>query len=370
MKIIAACDSFKGSLSSRQANEACRRGILEVYPNCDVDCIALGDGGEGTSEAIAWSNPGGRWRKVATVDPLRRPIEAAYYILPKGDIAVIECAAAAGITLLSDEELNPLTATTFGLGLMIADAMDHGCRKIAVGLGGSATNDGGTGMLQALGYRFIDKSGREIEHVDGSTLAEIAVIDGSRRLPALDSAEITILCDVTNPLTGPNGATMIYGPQKGADAGMLTTLETGMLNYAGIIGSEAANTPGAGAAGGLGAAFMTFLGAKARRGIDAVLELCRFDLRIAGADLVISGEGRIDQSSAMGKAPGGVEAHAAAAGVRTLIIGGHVAANVFDDVLQVTPSDMPLSLAMQPSVAMRNIRTSIAAYLADKRRRS
>lgn len=360
--IIVACDSFKGSLGSAAVNEACREGIHVACPHCNVTALTLADGGEGTAAAVAASVPGGCWHTVNADNPLGEPVAAAYYAMPDGSTAVIETAAAAGLTLV--RERNPWLASTYGLGQMIADAREKGYTKIIVGLGGSATNDGGTGMLQALGYKFYDRSGKLILSRGGRILSEIASIEA----PAAGfGVSVTALCDVDNPLTGERGATRIYGPQKGAGAGMLDALESGMCNYARVIGPDVASTPGAGAAGGLGAALLAFAHAELRPGIDVILDLAGFDEKLRHADLVITGEGRLDASTLMGKAPAGILRRAAQHGVPVIAIAGSVAADVdfcgFKAVAAVTPSAMPLPQAMRPEIAAANISKAVSSLL-------
>lgn len=360
--IIVACDSFKGSLGSSAVNEACREGILAACPHCKVTAIALADGGEGTVAAVAASVPGGVWYKVEVDNPLGTPVEAAYYAMPDGRTAVMETAAAAGLTLVNDH--NPWLASTYGLGQMIADAREKGYADITVGLGGSATNDGGTGMLQALGYKFYDRDGALIADCGGRILSRIASIEA----PAAGfGVSVTALCDVDNPLTGEHGATRIFGPQKGAGADMLDALEAGMCNYARVIGADVASTPGAGAAGGLGAALLAFAHAELRPGIDVILDLAGFDDKLRHADLVITGEGRLDASTLMGKAPAGILRRATKQGVPVVAIAGSVAADVdfsgFKTVAAVSPQAMPLALAMRPDIAAANISKTVSSLL-------
>ena len=360
--IIVACDSFKGSLGSAAVNEACREGILAACPHCNVTTLTLADGGEGTAAAVAASVPGGCWHTVNACNPLGEPIEAAYYAMPDGHTAVIETAAAAGLTLI--KEHNPWLTSTYGLGQMIADARDKGYDKVIVGLGGSATNDGGTGMLQALGYKFYDRSGKLILSRGGRILSEIASVEA----PAEGfGVSVTALCDVDNPLTGERGATRIFGSQKGAGADMLDALEAGMRNYERVIGPDVASTPGAGAAGGLGAALLAFAHAELRPGIDVILDLAGFDEKLRHADLVITGEGSLDASTLMGKAPAGILRRAAQHGVPVIAIAGSGAADVdfsgFKAEAAVTPSAMPLSQAMRPEIAAANISKTVSSLL-------
>ncbi len=369
MKITVACDSFKGSLSSAGANTACALGITDIIPDCEIDCITLADGGEGTVDAIAANMPGGIFLTPVCCDPSGKPHTARYYALPQISTAIIETADCAGLTLLPPEKRDPWTTSTFGLGMTIADAASRNYRHLIIGLGGSATNDGGTGMLQALGYRFLDHNHQIITETGGRILCRIGSIDSSARLKKLDGIEITALCDVSNPLTGPHGATFVYGPQKGAATDMLMRLEEGMVNYATLISPDIANAPGAGAAGGLGAAMMAFLKAELKPGTNTILSLVNFKERIKDSNLVITGEGKIDNSSLMGKAPYGIATQARLMDIPSLVIAGRIDDTLdrshFDSIREINPPDTPATIAMQPGTASQNIRRTIAAYLAD-----
>lgn len=367
MKVIIACDSFKGSLDSAAVNEACRLGVEDALPDSSVDSIELADGGEGTVDAIASVVGGGIRHTVIVENPIGEEIEAYYYGLPDGKTAIIETASAAGLTLIPACRRNPLYTGTYGLGQLIADAVSKGYRSIVVGLGGSATNDGGTGMLQALGYRLQDESGGIINHRGGIILSKIVAIDSSCRIAGLENVEFTALCDVANPLLGCEGATYIYGPQKGADASMLEVLEKGMANYARLLPDGIANSRGAGAAGGLGAAMLGFLKAKLKPGIDAILDIVDFDRMLIDVDLVITGEGRLDRSTMMGKAVSGILRRAQSRGVPVIAIGGSVDRSLdlsgFRAAYSVTPPGMSLETAMRPEIASRNIRTTISRII-------
>ena len=364
MKIIVACDSFKGSLTSDEVNEACRLGIRDVMPQSRVYCISIADGGEGTTAAIAKCCPCGRWEKVKVCNPIGDIIDAEYYVLPDSRIAVIETAAAAGLTIISEEYRNPLYTDSYGLGMMMADAVGKGCRKLIIGLGGSATNDAGVGMLMALGYRFIDYGGKPICRRGGIALGDIA---GISHIPDfIHDIEICCLCDVTNPLLGNNGATKVFGPQKGADAELLRILENGMTNYAKLLDHTVLTTPGAGAAGGIGASLLNFFNTELRPGIDVILDLADFSSISSDADLIITGEGRIDRSSLMGKTVSGILRQSG--NIPVVAIGGTVD-NTADlsplkTTIAVTPLDMPLCEAMKPEVAKANIRATVARMLA------
>ena len=311
MKVVIAIDSFKGSLSSVEAGNAAAKGVKRVFP--DAECIVspLADGGEGTVDALV-AGMGGEFREVEVTGPDGRPTEARYGLLP-GGTAVMEMAQAAGITLVSGAARNPLRTTTYGVGEMIRDAAAKGAKRIVIGIGGSATNDGGAGMLQALGWRLLDASGKDIQR-GGAGLADISRIESPDANAYADVSGLSfrIACDVTNPLCGPNGASAVFGPQKGATPEMVAALDAALARFAAVttasLGAtgDAASAPGAGAAGGLGYAFKTFLGAELTQGVDLVLQETRLDDAMRDVDVVVTGEGRLDGQTAMGKAPIGV----------------------------------------------------------------
>lgn len=307
MKIVVACDSYKGSCSSVKAVQYIKKGVLRACPDAVVETIPMADGGEGLVETILEAVPG-RLCTAQVTDPLGRPISAAYGVLGDGS-AVIEMAAASGLPLLSRKERNPLLTTTYGTGELVRTALDQGCRKIMIGIGGSATNDGGAGMAQALGVRFLDREGRELPF-GGGALGRLYDIDVSGLDPRLAEAEIVVACDVDNPLCGEKGASVVYGPQKGASPEMVRNLDRNLAHFAriaeGKTGRRVATEKGAGAAGGLGAGLMLFCGAQMKSGIDTVLDITNFDGKCQGADLVITGEGRLDYQSVHGKVPVGV----------------------------------------------------------------
>jgi len=319
MKIVFAIDSFKGSLGSLEAGRAAAEGARRAIPGAECTVRPLADGGEGTVEALA-DGMGGELRSVEVTGPAGKPTVATYGVA--GATAVMEMAQASGITLVSGAERNPLYTTTFGVGEMIADAIAHGCRRFVVGIGGSATNDGGAGMLQALGFRLLDASGEEIPR-GGAALAGIARIERGPVAEKLAGCEFRIACDVTNPLCGPNGASAVFGPQKGATPEMAAALDAALARFAEVSGGDA-GFPGAGAAGGLGFAFRTFLGAELKSGVDIVLEETRLEDHVKDADVVVTGEGRLDAQTAMGKAPCGVAALAKRHGKKVLAFSGCV----------------------------------------------
>lgn len=308
MKAVVAIDSLKGSLSSMEAGNAIAEGIYRADAEAKVEVRPLADGGEGTVDALV-QGMNGSLRKVRVTGPLGDKVDAAYGIIEEAKMAVIEMSAAAGITLVPDEKKNPLFTTTYGVGEMIRDAIEKGCRKFVVGIGGSATNDGGIGMLQALGYDFLNSKGNAVPY-GAKGLEDLAEIRKEHVLPELAQCEFKVACDVTNPLCGPLGASAVYGPQKGATPEMVREMDQWLADYAKLAAncSEKADAehPGTGAAGGLGFAFLTFTNAVLESGIKIVLEETKLEQYIQDADIVITGEGRLDGQTAMGKAPVGV----------------------------------------------------------------
>lgn len=311
MKVVVAPDSFKGSLSSKEVSEAIKKGILLYDQEASVTTVPMADGGEGTVDAIINNNEG-QMITLPVHDPLMRIIEGFYGKFD--DTAVIEMAAASGLPLLEDEERNPLLASSFGTGELIKDALDKGCQTIIMAIGGSATNDGGMGMLKALGVKFYDQNRQEIGE-GGGALADIASIDTSGLDPRIQGTQITVACDVDNPLCGLNGASHIFGPQKGATPDMVLELDKNLINLAKVSSNaleiDHQNEPGAGAAGGLGFALISYLNAELKKGIDIVIEKANLRNALKDADLVITGEGQIDYQTAFGKTPFGVAQAAA-----------------------------------------------------------
>lgn len=308
MKVTIAIDSFKGSLSTFEAGNAAAEGIKRVYTDAETVVSPIADGGEGTTEAIVEAL-GGEMRYVEVSDPLGRRITAGYGYIPESKTAVIEMSSAAGITLVSEAERNPMDTTTFGVGEMIIDAIRNGCRKFVAGIGGSATNDGGTGMLSALGFEFLDKEGNKIP-LGAKGLEKLYRIKTDNVIPELCECRFRIACDVTNPLCGENGCSAIYGPQKGATPENIPVMDSLLKNFAVLtkeIFPEAdAEYPGAGAAGGMGFAFMAYLSGELVSGIELVMSETGLEEKIKDSDVVITGEGRLDSQSANGKAPVGV----------------------------------------------------------------
>lgn len=370
-KIIIAPDSFKGCLSASEVAECCAAAVKAVLPGTEAVAIPLADGGEGTVATLGESL-GGVSRTCTVKDPLGREITTTYLLSADGKSALMEVAQTSGLTLLKSDERNPLKTSSYGLGMLIADAVNLGCRTIMVGLGGSATNDGGMGMLSALGYRFYGKDGHRLDGC-GEDLAKVVSIDGSEVNPALKDTHFIVACDVDNRLTGPLGATAVFGPQKGAYSTMLIALEEGMQNYAKVAGEftgkDLSTLRGGGAAGGLGAAFHAFLNAVMEPGIDMVLETLNFEDRIKGADLIITGEGRIDAQSLMGKVLSGVLKSSKSAGVPLIAIAGLVEdsdrlneAGVCA-LLPIQSGACTLDEAMEPATAKENITRTVTQAL-------
>lgn len=368
MKVVIAPDSFKGSLSSTEVARAAAKAVADCFPSCSTVTVGAADGGEGTVRAMT-AALGGDLIKVMVSDPLGRQVEAEYG--KAGDTAVIETAAACGLVLLSPEERNPMDTSTFGVGEMILDALGRGCGRFIIGLGGSATNDGGTGMLSALGVRFLDSEGREIRGCGGS-LGKIVDMDCSGIPESLSRCSFTVACDVDTPFCGPSGAAEVFAPQKGAGPEQVKILDMGMAGFAGLVkdklGRDIAAIPGSGAAGGLGGAFSAFLGARLRSGVDMVLDAIGFDSLLEGADLVITGEGRADGQTPKGKTAAGILRRAGRAGIPTVLIAGEVENSEaleslgFRDIIRVTPEGMPLEVAMDPEVAAGNIYRALVDY--------
>lgn len=324
MRIVVAPDSYKGSVSALGVARAMERGVLAVFPDAEVLKVPIADGGEGTVEALVTAT-GGTLRSDAVTGPLGDPVEAAWGILGDGATAVIEMAAASGLPLVPRDRRDPRMTTTRGTGELLRLALDRGLRRFVVGIGGSATNDGGTGFARALGVRFLDRDGRDLPE-GGGALAALDRIDLSRLDPRLAEASILVACDVDNPLCGPRGASAVYGPQKGATPDIVAELDGALGVLARVAardtGREVALRPGAGAAGGLGAGLMWFTPANLRPGVEIVLAATGFEALVKGAALVITGEGRTDAQTAMGKAPVGVAAVAAAQGVPVVCLSG------------------------------------------------
>jgi glycerate kinase len=324
MKIVVAPNSFKGSLSASQAAAAIARGVRQARPEAEVLEIPVADGGEGTVEALV-SARRGTYRSVEVEGPLGDPVQATYGLIDDGRTGVVELASASGLTLIAADQRDPRKTSTYGFGQLLNAVRGQGIESIIAGIGGSATNDGGAGMAQALGYRLLDATGRDLPR-GGAELARLERIDAADFDAGWRSIRVMVACDVTNPLTGPEGASFIYGPQKGADEKAVRELDQALGHLAEVIerdlGKRVADVPGAGAAGGAGAGLIAFLDAKLVPGAPLVVDASGFDAVLPGARLVITGEGRVDGQTAFGKAPGEVVKRARAAGIPTLLLAG------------------------------------------------
>ena len=372
-RIVIASDSFKGSLTSVEVAQSATKGILEVYPDCKLTQVNVADGGEGTVDAVVDTLQGEKIT-ISVSNPIGKPVDATYGIA--GDTAIIEMAAASGLPLLAAEERNPWVTSTYGTGEMILDAIARGCSKFLVGIGGSATNDAGTGMLQALGFRFFDNNGILIENCCGGILGEIASIDDTQVPEAIKNAQFTVACDVDTPFCGPIGAAYVFAPQKGASPEMVQQLDEGMASFAKVIeakyGIDIVPMAGAGAAGGMGGGFRAFLNATLKKGIDMVLDAIGFDSIISGADLVVTGEGKVDFQTAKGKTAAGVLARAKAQGIPVVAIGGCVEMcdslreMGFAGIYPILEEKVPLELAMQRDFASQNVTNTLIRILSQK----
>lgn len=363
MKIVIAIDSLKGSLSSMEAGHAIEQGIRNVLPETKVLVKPLADGGEGTTEALV-EGLGGDMVQVQVHGPLETPVNAAYGVIGESKTAIMEMAAAAGIILVGKDK-RPLDATTYGVGEMIRDAINRGCREFIIGIGGSATNDGGIGMLTALGYEFLDAEGKPAG-IGAGALYKVAKICDDKVMPELKDCHFRIACDVTNPLCGENGSTYIYGPQKGVTVELRDELDHAMGAYAQVVkaynGTDYAKTPGAGAAGGLGFAFLSFLSGELLPGIELVLNAVEMDKAMEGADLVFTGEGRLDYQTAMGKAPVGIAKMAKKHGAKVIALAGAVIEGAqecneqgIDAYFPILRQVVTLDEAMDPATARKNM---------------
>ena len=325
MKIVFAPDSFKESLTAAEAAAAMQRGFAKVFPQAEYICMPMADGGEGTADALV-NALNGEWISAEVHDPLGRPISARYGLLPGGR-AVIEMAEAAGLHLVAADERNPLHTSTFGVGQLILDALSRGCRHIILGLGGSATNDAGAGMLQALGFKLLDQNGHTLP-VGGAALAGLSAVNDEAVPAALRECHFEVACDVTNPLCGAQGASAIFGPQKGATPQMVAALDTALSHYADIIAAhgfvDSRDQAGSGAAGGMGFTLRSVLNAQLLPGIEMVMAETDLNACLKGADLVVTGEGRMDGQTAFGKVPSGVLKAAQAQNIAVIGIAGSV----------------------------------------------
>ena len=368
MKIVVAMDSLKGSLTSIEAGEAIREGILEVDESVEVVVKPLADGGEGTTEALV-SGMGGILCQQMVTGPLGLSVEATYGVISDQKKAIIEVSQAAGLPSVPKEKRNPLYTTTYGVGEMIKAGIEKGCRVFIVGIGGSATNDAGMGMLKALGYRFLDSKGEEVGE-GGQALRKVQSIDQTHALAELEACEFHIACDVNNPLYGPNGAACIYAPQKGATPEMVAYLDEGLEHFAQVVcdflGKDFSQEVGVGAAGGLGFAFKAFLGGKLESGIQMVLKETQMEEAIKQADLVITGEGRLDEQTAMGKAPIGVAKLAKKYHLPVIGLAGSLAQEAkkcneegIDAYFSIVNGAMSLEQAMNKENARNNMKQTV-----------
>lgn len=355
MKIVIAPDSFKESLSALEVANAIEKGFRRVFPDAQYVKIPLADGGEGTVQALVDATGGTIIEKQVT-GPLGEPVSASFGLLGDGKTAVIEMAAASGLHLVPREKRNPLITTTRGTGELIRAALDCGVEHMIIGIGGSATNDGGAGMAQALGVKLLDANGEELGF-GGGCLSQLAQIDVSALDERLNYVKVDVACDVTNPLTGSEGASFVFGPQKGATPDMVRQLDQNLQHYADVIAKtleKQVNVPGAGAAGGLGAGLLAFLHAELKRGIDIVLEAVQFDEKVVGASFVITGEGRIDGQTVYGKTPVGVAKAAKKHGIPVIALAGSlsddsdlVLRHGVDALYSIVPGIVSLAEAME-----------------------
>lgn len=362
MKVVVAIDSFKGSLSSFQAGTAVKDGILSAMPDTEVDVCPIADGGEGTVDAILQST-NASVRRISVTGPLGRSISAYYGIL--NGVAIMEMAKASGLPLLRSSERNPMNTTTYGVGEMILDAIHQGCREFIIGIGGSATNDGGIGMLQALGFEFLDKRGKDVPY-GAEGVGMIHSISTAGAVKELSECTFHIACDVTNPLCGELGCSAIFARQKGADDEMIKIMDSYLCHYADLtrdaLGRDERCTPGAGAAGGLGFAFISYLNASLENGFNLIAQQTGIEEKIKAADIVVTGEGRLDLQTSMGKAPMGVATMAKKYGAPVIAFAGSVTDGAEDSEKTGITAFFPvlreictLEKAMQTEYAKKNV---------------
>ena len=371
--ILLAFDKFKGSLTSHEVAEAFGSGLRDVVADVELDVVPIADGGDGILETLVEAL-GGEYHTTTVSDPLLRPIEARWGTLERGTVAVIEMAEAAGLRLLTHEERNPLRTSTRGVGELMLRALERGSRRIILGIGGSATNDGGMGMLQALGVRFFGAEGEELE-ASGEAMCHVRRVDAQGVDKRLQGVEITIASDVDNPLFGERGAAVVYAPQKGASAAMVELLDNGLRSYhravTAAVGKDYSEVLGAGAAGGVGYGVMALLGGSIKSGVELVFELVGFEERAKHCDLIITGEGRLDSQTLMGKAPQGVLEVGRRLGIKVVAVGGDVddAALLlqggFAAVYATKPESMSLEEAMKRETAQQNLRRA-AHHIANE----
>ncbi len=368
MKVVVAIDSLKGSLSSLEAGDAIKNGILKAIPDAEVCVRPLADGGEGTVEALALGM-GGKLETVKVTGPLGEKVNCVYGILEESKTAIVEMSGAAGITLVPDADRNPLHTTTYGVGEVIKDAIRKGCRHFIVGIGGSATNDGGIGMLQALGYGMLDKGGNQVPF-GAKGLKEIETITDDNVIPELKECSFRVACDVTNPLCGELGCSAVFGPQKGADGAMIIQMDKWLAYYAKLTSEKYskanAKHPGTGAAGGLGFAFLAYTNAVLESGIKIILEETKLESYVKDADIVVTGEGRLDGQTVFGKAPIGVANIAKKYDKTVLAFAGAVTPDAtacnehgIDAFFPILRRIQTLQEAMTPAVARDNMETTV-----------
>ena len=378
MRVVVAPDKFRGSLSAREAAHALAVGVRAADPVADVVEIPMADGGEGTAEALVAAT-GGAFHEVAVSGPLGDRVVARFGLLGDGRTAVLEMASASGLALIPADRRNPLIASTFGTGELFLAAVAAGARRVVIGIGGSATNDGGAGFARALGYQFLDADGLPVGE-GGGALDRVARVDASRRDPRLTGVAVEVACDVDNPLCGPRGASAVYGPQKGADAETVARLDSNLAHFADVVerdlGLSVRDIPGAGAAGGLGAGLVAFASGRLEPGISLVIRTVGLAERLKGADICLTGEGAIDASSAYGKTAVGVARLARSLGVPTLALAGNlgpgaesVLAEGVDAVFSLCPGPVTLEAAVANATAWlaRAAEQAVRAFLAGRR---
>jgi glycerate 2-kinase len=373
MKVVIAPDSFKESMTAKEVCDAVEKGFRKVFPDANIVKVPMADGGEGTVESLVDAT-GGSIIPCVVTGPLGLKADAFFGMLGDGNTAVIEMAAASGIHLVAPENRNPLLTTTRGTGELILAALDYGAERIIMGIGGSATNDGGAGMASALGIKLLDENGYELQPGGGS-LGKLATIDLSDMDPRLSKVKFEVACDVDNPLTGPRGTSAIFGPQKGANAEMVETLDANLAHYAAIIaatlGKNVRDIPGAGAAGGLGAGLLAFLQAELKSGVDIVIEATGLVEKMRGADLVITGEGKIDSQTVYGKTPIGVAKTAKKLNIPVIAIAGNISKDShivkqhgIDALFSIVPGAITLEEAMRDAAEnVERLAENIAAVV-------
>jgi len=367
MKVMVAIDSFKGSVSSIEGSRAISLGIHDIFPDAEVEILPLADGGEGTVDALVLS-VGGQLIRKDVRGPLSNKSIAEYGILNDGKTAVIEVSAVCGLPLITTSQRNPLVTTTYGVGELIIDAIEKGCRDFVIGLGGSATNDAGVGMLQALGFSFLSQENEELG-LGGGALKNLHKIDVSKVHPELKNCTFRVACDVNNPLYGPMGAAYVYGPQKGATEEMVKELDLGLQHFAQVVQDELEvdlhDMTGAGAAGGLGAAFIGFLKGSLESGIHLVLDIIRLEDKMIGTDFVVTGEGKLDEQTSMGKVIQGIAQMAKKRQIPVLVLAGGVPEGEstlnelgITSYFSIMNAPMTLEKAMDSSVTFNNLRST------------